>query len=276
VVQPAVPIAPRTALPNEDWPRLLVADDNPVNREVIERQLELLGLAGDFAADGREALELWRIHRHAVVLLDIHMPELDGFQVARAIRREEPAAGPKRSGLIAVTANALKGEDERCFAAGMDGFVTKPISLDALARALARFLPGFDADGVPPGPQTGAAFDPEALRGLFGADPTRLSRLFEMFADAATADLASLRAAETAAAQAEAAHRLKGAARMVGARMLADQASQVEAAARAGDFAATGPASERLAIMLAETVRTARASFAAEYGVATPTDGAAR
>jgi hypothetical protein len=58
--------------------------------------------------------------------------------------------------------------------------------------------------------------------------------------------------------------------------MLADQASQVEAAARAGDFAATGPASERLAIMLAETVRTARASFAAEYGVATPTDGAAR
>jgi HPt (histidine-containing phosphotransfer) domain-containing protein len=100
------------------------------------------------------------------------------------------------------------------------------------------------------------------LRGLFGSDPARLSRLFETFVEAATADLATLRAAESASARAEAAHRLKGAARMVGARMLADQASQVEAAARAGDAETALAVSENLAAMLDETTRAARASFA--------------
>ena len=259
----APPAAPRVAA-GAERPRLLVADDHPVNREVIQGQLGLLGLEADLAADGREALELWRRHRHGVVLLDIHMPELDGFDVARAIRREEEA-GPRRSGLIAVTANALKGEDERCYAAGMDGFVAKPLSLDALTRALARFVPGLGVEGGASGTRSGASFDPEALRGLFGSDPARLSRLFETFVDAAQADLATLRTASNAAAQAEAAHRLKGAARMVGARVLADQASRVETTARAGDFAEARAASEGLAAMLAETTDAARASFAAGH-----------
>jgi PAS domain S-box-containing protein len=245
-----------------DRPRLLVADDHPVNREVIQQQLGILGLTADLAADGREALALWRRHRHGVVLLDIHMPELDGFDVARAIRRDEVASGLSRTGLIAVTANALKGEDERCFAAGMDGFVAKPISLDALSRALGRFIPGLGEDGrVMPG--SGAAFDPETLRGLFGSDPARLSRLFETFLEAANNDLATLLAAGPVSVLAEAAHRLKGAARMVGARMLADQAAKVEEAARAGDGAQAAAASEGLAAMLAATTSAARASFGA-------------
>jgi CheY-like chemotaxis protein/HPt (histidine-containing phosphotransfer) domain-containing protein len=238
-----------------------VADDHPVNREVIQQQLTLLGLAADLAADGREALELWRRHRHGVVLLDIHMPELDGFDVARAIRREEIAAGLARTGVIAVTANAIKGEDERCFAAGMDGFVAKPISLDALTRALGRFVPGLGDSGGSAAGATGAAFDPETLRGLFGPDPARLSRLFETFVEAATADLATLQAARSVMERAEPAHRLKGAARMVGARMLAEQASRVEDAARAGDADASAAATEGLAAMLAETTRAARACF---------------
>jgi PAS domain S-box-containing protein len=258
--EPVVPATPWIAS-GTDRPRLLVADDHPVNREVIQQQLGILGLSVDLAADGREALTLWRRHRHGVVLLDIHMPELDGFDVARAIRREETAAGVPRTGLIAVTANALKGEDERCFAAGMDGFIAKPISLDALSRALSRFISGLgDAGGIAV-PGSGAAFDPETLRGLFGSDPARLSRLFETFVEAATGDLATLRAADSAAARAEAAHRLKGAARMVGARMLADQASRVETAARAGDAEAALAAAEGLAAMLDETTRAARASF---------------
>jgi signal transduction histidine kinase len=108
--EPVVPATPWIAS-GTDRPKLLVADDHPVNREVIQQQLGILGLSVDLAADGREALALWRRHRHGVVLLDIHMPELDGFTVARAIRREETAAGVPRTGLIAVTANALKGED---------------------------------------------------------------------------------------------------------------------------------------------------------------------
>jgi PAS domain S-box-containing protein len=258
--EPVAQVVPRVAS-GSDRPRLLVADDHPVNREVIQQQLTLLGLTADLAADGREALELWRRHRHGVVLLDIHMPELDGFDVARSIRREEIAAGLARTGLIAVTANAIKGEDERCFAAGMDGFVPKPISLDALTRALGRFVPGLGDSGGPAAAGTGAAFDPETLRGLFGPDPARLSRLFETFVEAATADLATLQAACSAAERAEPAHRLKGAARMVGARMLAEQASRVETAARAGDADVSAEATEGLAAMLAETTRAARASF---------------
>jgi two-component system sensor histidine kinase EvgS len=146
----------------------------------------------------------------------------------------------------------------------MDGFVSKPVSLDALSRALGRFVPGLGESSGIAVPGSGAAFDPETLRGLFGSDPARLSRLFETFVEAATSDLATLRAAASEEARAEAAHRLKGAARMVGARMLADQASQVETASRAGDTKTALAASEGLSTMLAETTRAARASFAAE------------
>ena len=121
--------------------RLLVADDHPVNLEVMLRQLELLGLSADIAEDGAAALALWRNRRHAVVLLDLHMPVLDGFGLADAIRREEAKLDLSRTGLIAVTADALKGEDTHCFTAGMDGFLPKPISLDALARTLGRWIP---------------------------------------------------------------------------------------------------------------------------------------
>ena len=127
--------------PRPDAARLLIVDDHPVNREVLQRQLELLGLSADIAEDGAAALALWRKAHHSVVLLDLHMPVLDGFGLAEAIRREEVKCDLPRSGLIAVTADAMKGEDARCFAAGMDGFIPKPVSLDALARTLGRWIP---------------------------------------------------------------------------------------------------------------------------------------
>jgi len=241
--------------------RILAADDHPVNRQVIEQQLRLLGLSADQAEDGGEALRLWRERRHDVVLLDIHMPGMDGFEVARAIRRDEAALGLPRRGIIAVTANALKGESERCFTAGMDGFVSKPVSLGILARTLARWIPGLDesrgTDAAPPG----AAFDPETLRGMFGEDRGRLRALFETFADAAARDLDVINAADTALALTEAAHRLKGAARMVGARLLADQAALAEETARAGDLSGAREAAAALPAMLREAGDAARATF---------------
>ena len=99
------------------------------------------------------------------------MPVLDGFGLAEAIRREEAQAGLPRTGLIAVTADALKGEDARCFAAGMDGFVPKPISLDALARTLGRWVP--DLVAMPaPGRHAGR----RAVRSGSVARPVRLRR----------------------------------------------------------------------------------------------------
>ena len=106
--------------------------------------------------------------------------------------------GLPRTGLIAVTADALKGEDARCFAAGMDGFLPKPVSLDALARTLGRWIPDLAPPPRRPKAPAGALFDPEALRGLFGADATSLAALLQNFADSAARDVAAIRGAADA------------------------------------------------------------------------------
>ncbi|MDB5415972.1 MAG: hypothetical protein JWR10_4307 [Rubritepida sp.] len=253
----ARPIAAPAQAPTGGAPLLgqvLVVDDHPVNREVITRQLELLGVAATTADDGARGLAAWRRDRPAVVLLDIHMPVMDGFELARAIRGEEARGQLARTMLIAVTANALKGEAERCYAAGMDGFLTKPVTLDGLSRVLGRFMPGLGRDGVPSG---GALFDPEALRGLFGQDRERLLGILDSFAEQAAHDIARLHAA-SGLPLAEAAHRLKGSARMVGARLLAEAAQAMEQAAREGDTAGVDSARGQLAGLLAETLAVAR------------------
>jgi CheY-like chemotaxis protein/HPt (histidine-containing phosphotransfer) domain-containing protein len=240
-----------------DAARLLVVDDHPVNIEVILRQLELLGLSADVAEDGIAALARWRQAHHSIILLDLHMPVLDGFGFAETIRQEEMAHHLPRTGLIAVTADVLKGEDARSFAAGMDGFLSKPISLDALARSLGRWIPGLVATAVP-AQAAGALFDPEALRGLFGADPARLAVLLQNFAQTATHDMAMMRAAPDAQQLAASAHRLKGAAHMAGARVLAEQASSAEASANAGDLAAARRTADAMGPLLAATLRAMR------------------
>jgi signal transduction histidine kinase/ActR/RegA family two-component response regulator/HPt (histidine-containing phosphotransfer) domain-containing protein len=257
---------PATPTGRQSTARLLVADDHPVNLEVMLRQLELLGLSAVIAEDGAAALALWRTVQPAVVLLDLHMPILDGFGLAQAIRQEEASGSLPRTGLIAVTADALKGEDARCFAAGMDGFVSKPVSIDALARTLARWIPDLGATDAsadapawePIAVPTGALFDPEALRGLFGGDSARLAGLMQSFADNATRDVAALRAARDAQQLAAFAHRLKGAARMAGARLMAKQAARAETVAATGDFEAALRAADGMEALLAETLRAMR------------------
>uniref|UniRef100_UPI0022EA6AD9 PAS-domain containing protein n=1 Tax=Falsiroseomonas oryzae TaxID=2766473 RepID=UPI0022EA6AD9 len=255
----AAPDAPPLAAPNRlqaagppgSIPqRLLVVDDHPVNREVLARQLELLGCEADMAEDGAQAFALWRDGRYRLALVDLHMPVMDGLDLARAIRRAE-AADPARprTALIAVTANALKGEDERCYAAGMDGFLPKPLALDALARALERHLPA--AADAARDAEAGLAtlWDPEALRQLFGHDPARLQRLLASFRDGVQRDGEAVRGALSAGdltAVAAAAHRMKGAARMAGARRLAELVSELEDAAKAGDGQAAARAAAAL------------------------------
>jgi signal transduction histidine kinase/CheY-like chemotaxis protein/HPt (histidine-containing phosphotransfer) domain-containing protein len=243
--------------------RLLVADDHPVNREVLLQQLGLLGLAADTGADGAAALEAWAPGRYAAVLLDLHMPRMDGFEMVRRLRAREAALGAPRTPVIAVTANALRGEAERCLAAGMDGFVSKPVSIDALRQALTRWLPGAaSAVAARPSPAEapGEVFDAGTLRALFGTRSTRLLPLVERFAAAAAHDIDALRAAGRADMAAAAAHRLKGAALSAGARRLADRSASLETAARAGVLPTAGQLAE-IAALLEETVRAARAAF---------------
>jgi signal transduction histidine kinase/ActR/RegA family two-component response regulator len=122
-------------------PPILVVDDHPVNREVLVRQLALLGLAADTAEDGVEALEACGRRDYAVVLADLHMPRLDGYGLTQRLRSREAETGTSHTPVIAVTANAMKGEEERCLAAGMDGYLAKPVEMSRLRAQLDRWLP---------------------------------------------------------------------------------------------------------------------------------------
>jgi signal transduction histidine kinase/HPt (histidine-containing phosphotransfer) domain-containing protein len=131
---------PTTAEAEQQGRLLLVVDDQPVNRSVIKRQLAVLGIACEMAADGQEALQAWRSGRFGLVLTDCNMPVMDGFELTAAIRHEQ-AASNRRTPIVALTANAIAGEDQKCLAAGMDDYLSKPVDLARLERCLSRWLP---------------------------------------------------------------------------------------------------------------------------------------
>jgi CheY-like chemotaxis protein len=116
--------------------RVLVVDDNSVNRKILARQLELAGASTDSAAGGEEALELWRKGGYDLVLADLQMPTMDGFELARRIRQSEAAERRARTPILAVTASALEEQEQKSRAAGMDGFITKPIGIEQLKATL--------------------------------------------------------------------------------------------------------------------------------------------
>jgi PAS domain S-box-containing protein len=119
--------------------RILVAEDNPVNQRVALWTLERLGYQAALANDGREALHLVQSEQFDLVLMDCQMPEMDGYETAREIRRREAGTG-RHLPIVAMTANALEGEDQKCFEAGMDDYLAKPVKRDQLAVTLDRWL----------------------------------------------------------------------------------------------------------------------------------------
>jgi CheY-like chemotaxis protein len=114
---------------------VLVAEDNKVNQRVIERVLQRLGHAVTLVGDGVAAVQAYEREQPDVILMDIQMPEMDGFEATAAIRERTPQGAP-RVPIIALTAHALKGDSERCIAAGMDGYLSKPIVLKELEAIL--------------------------------------------------------------------------------------------------------------------------------------------
>ena len=123
--------------------RILVAEDNRVNQALARRLLEKQGHTVTIAADGREAIAAFEKDRFDLILMDVQMPEVDGFQATEAIRQQEK--GEQRIPIIALTANAMSGDRERCLAAGMDGFVSKPIDVAELTDAIAKLVSGAGA-----------------------------------------------------------------------------------------------------------------------------------
>jgi PAS domain S-box-containing protein len=231
---------------------VLIVDDHPTNRLVVARQLALAGYACETAEDGVKGLAAWRTGRYALVLSDVHMPEMDGYEMTQALRAEEAASGRPRTPVIALTAAALKGEAERSQAAGMDEFLPKPVSIPALVACLHRWLPhtvplAGDVRAPAPLPQIHGeplALDPAALEPLTGGDPHETRLLMDDFLATTDADLQGLQAARAngdLAELARQAHKIKGASRLVGAQQLAHAASELEAAAKQSDWARVLP-----------------------------------
>jgi|GEM_PF-505611 len=240
--------APRSAAArrSKSGARILIADDHPVNREVLVRQLELLGIASDTANDGVEALEAWAAAdgHYTAVLADIHMPRMDGHELTRQIRAAEAKRGTSatRTPIVAVTANAMKGEDERCLAAGMDAYLAKPVNMDQLRTTLERWMPiddvardGSDPDDTPKPP---SAIDRNVLSAWLGDDDAAINSLLAKFRDTAVAAEREIGAASRAGdlpTLAAAAHKLKGAAQTVGAAGVGAAAATLEQAGKGGD-----------------------------------------
>ena len=118
--------------------RVLVVEDNPVNRKVVCRMLERMNLTVDCAEDGEVALSMWEPQRYQLVLMDVQMPRLDGFDTTRTIRRRETTN--LRTPIIALTANAMPGDRERCLASGMDDYLSKPVVFRDLKRVVAEWI----------------------------------------------------------------------------------------------------------------------------------------
>ena len=257
--------------------RVLVAEDHPVNQEMVLEMLEVIGLQADLAQTGRAAMQAVSQTKYDLVLMDCQMPDLDGFEATELIRKEERSANAKmRLPIIALTANALQGDRERCLGAGMDDYLSKPVQLDQLRQMLARWLPSPDhspplletSDDATPSPKRLAQIstrnssrDQESANPYGGQElPTRplsadtlasiqamdrvgsnglLQRLARKFTEFALRDIKRLRHAianEDAPEARNAAHGLKSSSGAIGAHQFASLCQELETLARAGEL----------------------------------------
>jgi PAS domain S-box-containing protein len=194
--------------------RILVAEDNELNQQVVQHLLARRGHTVQIARDGREALQALEAGRFDLLLLDVHMPELDGFQVIQALRRREQGTG-RHLPVVALTARSMKGDRELCLEAGMDDYLGKPIRRKELFAAIDRVLAGRPPATPPPeeAAPAEALLDPATLLTACDGTPGLLGEMLAIFRADAPRHLARLGAAVQAGDAAgvrEAAHKLRG------------------------------------------------------------------
>jgi two-component system sensor histidine kinase/response regulator len=205
------------ALPEESPRKLniLLAEDNPVNRVLAQKLLQKQGHTVTSVINGIEVLQLWeenQLHHFDIILMDVQMPEMDGLQAATRIRERELGTGAHIP-IIAVTAHAMKGDRERCLAAGMDGYIAKPINPSEFAKVIQLTVPtGTKIAVVPADPVLKSPSDVELLA-RFDGDSELLKELAGIFLQECPRMLDAIRVALRAAdlkALESAAHTLKG------------------------------------------------------------------
>ena len=251
--------------------RLLVAEDNLVNQVVARVTLEKLGYAVDLASDGAEAVAMTAAGDYAAVLMDCQMPRLDGYDATAAVRQREGAT--ERLPIIAMTANALTGDRERCLAAGMDDYLSKPLQITELTRVLDRWV---DDARVPPSPRGEPEVTAEPVEkpaSPIGADdllldaaavaqlresfrPEVVTQVVDLVLQETAEGLAKLVAAEGAgepSPMGEAAHRLKSSCRTVGAAGMEELCAELERRGADGSIDGCRELIERLEAAFAPT-----------------------
>jgi PAS domain S-box-containing protein len=227
--------------------RILLAEDNPVNQKVARMVLEKLGLDVTVVNNGREAIAAWRSGGYDLILMDCQMPELDGYEATREIRRVEQTGQNKGHAIpiVALTAHAMKGDDEKCRAAGMTDYLTKPLDRAKLQSCLERHLGKIGggrsetaSETESTGAHASAPVDWTAFLKSMDGDETLARELVDLFIESGDETLAAILNALGAndfAAVSEQAHSLKGASANLRATATAQAAARLEAAARAGD-----------------------------------------
>jgi signal transduction histidine kinase/DNA-binding response OmpR family regulator/HPt (histidine-containing phosphotransfer) domain-containing protein len=252
--------------------RILLAEDNAINQKVALRLLERLGYGADVVGDGRQALARLDHAAYDVILMDVQMPEMDGLEASRAICARWAAS--KRPCIIAMTAEAMQGDRDKCLAAGMDDYIVKPVTLDRLAAALAKCRPlaaatAPEAAAAPPVEKqriaVGTALDSDVLDQLREdlGGTVALREVIRSFLDQTPSVLSALR---DAAARSDvpsirrAAHMIKGTSSILGARELSEQCAEIECVGQTGCIADAGSR----VIAVEASYRTIEAALKAE------------
>ena len=240
VALPQPTIAPADASPAtcSKTMKILLAEDNTVNRKVALLQLGKLGYKADAVANGAEAVEAARRIRYDIILMDCHMPEMDGFEATRQLR-SDPATAQIR--IVAMTANAMKGDREKCIDAGMDDYMTKPVNLELLKTVLNNTNTSVDPEPKPDSPKRLNADTLNQLRELsIPGELDALQECVDIFLQTAPENLNDLRTRSAAGELplvARSAHSLKGSSGNVGGDRLSDLCLQLERAALESDQA---------------------------------------
>jgi PAS domain S-box-containing protein len=252
----ARPLSPATDidLPPAAMPRVLVAEDNEINQIVVAEMLSGAGYVCEIAANGRQAVDMIARGSYDLALMDCQMPELDGFEATRAIRLAEQTSGAqKRLPIVALTANAVKGDRERCLAAGMDTYLTKPVNRQQLEECLRTILsrslssPDNSPAAAPVAPATEGPLPIEsAVPPIDGAklnetlvgDIELIAMLVEKFEQTLSAEWEKIQTGLEAGDLeqiARSAHTLKGTAAYMAAGPIADAAAAVEHCQKVAD-----------------------------------------
>jgi len=233
-------------------PRILVVEDNPINLEVAVGMLESLGCSTETAHNGRMAIEAMNGGSFDAVLMDCQMPVMDGLTATAEIRRREVSTGKPRVPIIAVTANAMEGDRERCLAAGMDDFLSKPFTQQQLALLLKRWLAARPMTDQSPRSDTvrPPLVDAGVLRNIAALTrPALLNSLIDLYLNHSPGLIAAVETAAAGmqtAALAEAVHTLKSSTANLGGARLALAARECEVLLREGGIAQVGPLVARI------------------------------